>query len=58
VAFGVLCAVLTVIGFSGVVADPEFGGLLQRVLEVAVTVFLLVAGWRLAKARMAAPASA
>jgi len=36
-----------------VVADPEFGGLLQRVLEVAVTIFLLVAAWFLGKSRQA-----
>ena len=57
VALGVICGVLSVIGFGGVVADPEFGGLLQRVLEVAVTVFLLVAAWFVGQARPA-PAGA
>ncbi|RZL29129.1 MAG: DUF998 domain-containing protein [Rubrivivax sp.] len=52
VAFGVVCGLLTLVGFGGVVADPEFGGLLQRVLEVAVTVFLLTSAWVLAKGRL------
>lgn len=58
VAFGGVCAVLTLVGFSGLIADPEYGGSLQRVLEAAVTVFLLVAAWLLVKGRPAAPAGA
>ena len=52
VAFGVVCGLLALIGFGGVVADPEFGGLLQRVLEGSVTVFLLVAAWLMARGRL------
>lgn len=58
VAFGVVCAGLTLVGFGGLIADPEFGGSLQRVLEIAVTAFLLVAAWLLAKGRPAASARA
>lgn len=50
---GVVCAIVAAIGFGGVIADVELGGLFQRVLEIAMAVFLLAFGWSLARGRMA-----
>lgn len=46
---GTVCAVIAFAGLAGVVADIEFGGLAQRALEAAITVFLLAYFRALAK---------
>lgn len=52
VPLGVICASVASLGFSGLLADIELIGLSQRVLEAALTVFLLSFGWALAKGRL------
>ena len=49
---GVVCALVAAVGFGGVIADVELGGLFQRLLEIAMAVFLLAFGWSLARGRM------
>jgi len=50
---GIVCGIVAGFGFVGLIVDPELGGLVQRALEVAVTVFLLAFGWSLARVRPA-----
>lgn len=52
VPLGVICALVAFIGFSGLVADIGMIGLSQRVLEAALTVFLLAFGLALARGRL------
>ncbi len=46
---GVGAAVVSLVGFSAVVADVELAGLFQRALETALAVFMLSLGWALTK---------
>jgi len=51
-----VCAVLAIAGFAGVIAEAQPGGLIQRVLEGSVDVFILVFGWTLTRSRPAVAA--
>lgn len=51
---GLVCFAVAFVSFGGVVADIEMRGLAQRVLEAALTVFLLALGWALAQGRLVA----
>lgn len=46
---GLVCAAVAGIGFGAMIADVALGGLFQRMLEIAMAVFLLAFGWTLAK---------
>ena len=46
------CVLICILGFGAIIADVEFGGLLQRGLEGALAVFLLAFGWALATGRL------
>ncbi len=46
---GVGATIISLIGFSGVVAEVEFAGLFQRAMETALAVFMLSLGWALIK---------
>ena len=47
-----VCVLICIVGFGAIIADVEFGGLLQRGLEGALAVFLLAFGWALATGRL------
>ena len=49
---GIICALVGAVGLSGVVADIEYGGLFQRMLELSMAIFLLSYGWALATGRL------
>ncbi len=42
-----VCTVLAVAGFAGVIAEVQPGGVIQRILEGSVDVFILAFGWTL-----------
>ena len=42
-----VCAVLATVGFAGVIAEAEPGGVIQRILEGSVDLFILAFGWTL-----------
>lgn len=46
---GVGAALVSLAGFSAVVAEVELAGLFQRVMETALAVFMLSLGWALTK---------
>jgi hypothetical protein len=50
---GLVCGAVAAVGFVGVIIDPELGGVVQRVLEGAITLFQLALGWALARGRLA-----
>ena len=52
----VICTIVTVVGFGGVIAESEPGGLIQRALEGAIAVFTLAFGWTLMRSRPATAA--
>jgi len=43
----VVCTVLAILGFAGVIAEARPAGLIQRMLEGSVDVFILAFGWSL-----------
>lgn len=45
--FAVVCAVLAAAGFAGVIAEAQPAGVIQRVLEGSVDLFILVFSWTL-----------
>jgi hypothetical membrane protein len=55
---GLVCFVVALISFGGVVGDIEMRGLAQRILEAALTIFLLAVGWALATERLVAVSEA
>lgn len=57
VGVSIVCTVVTVACFGGVIAETEPGGLIQRGLEGAIGVFTLAFAWPLMRARPAAAAS-
>ena len=46
-----ICTFLAVLGFAGVIAEASPGGLIQRMLEGAVALFILSFGWTLSQNR-------
>ncbi len=54
---GLVCGLIAAVGFAGVIADPEWGGLAQRALEAAITVFAVAFAWSLARAEGATAAA-
>jgi hypothetical membrane protein len=46
-----VCTVLAVVGFGGVIAEIQPGGLIQRMLEGSVDLFILAFGWTLTRKR-------
>lgn len=46
---GVTAAVISLIGFYGVIAEVELAGLFQRAMEASLAVFMLSLGWALMK---------
>lgn len=44
---GVAVLVVSVVGFSAIVAEVELAGLFQRAMEAALAVFMLTLGWAL-----------
>jgi hypothetical membrane protein len=55
---GLGCFAVAFLSFGGVVSDIEVRGLAQRVLEGALTIFLLALGWALAQGRLVASTKA
>ena len=53
---GMICAGVAVVGFAGVIAEAEPGGLIQRMLEGSVALYILTLGWTLMRSR-AVPAA-
>jgi len=51
-----ICTIVAVLGFGGVVAEASPGGLIQRMLEGAVALFILAFGWTLTRNRPRAAA--
>lgn len=49
--FGAVCAIAGLIGFGGIVAEPELKGLFQRTLEIAIAAFTLCTAWVVLQAR-------
>ena len=49
---GAACVILSAAGMVALVAEIEFAGLLQRVMEAAFAVFLLAFGWALSRGRL------
>ncbi|ADL01923.1 DUF998 domain-containing protein [Brevundimonas subvibrioides] len=54
---GLGCAAVALLGFGGIVADVELGGLFQRLLESAMAVFLIAFGWALRRSGVSNPAA-
>jgi len=48
-SLSLICTILAVAGFAGVIAEVSPGGLIQRMLEGAVALFILVFGWTLTR---------
>jgi len=48
-SLSLICTILAVAGFAGVIAEASPGGLIQRMLEGAVALFILVFGWTLTR---------
>jgi hypothetical membrane protein len=46
---GLIVLIVSIVGLSAVVAELEFAGLHQRVMEAALGVFMLALGWPLVK---------
>ena len=46
---GSAALIVSIIGFSAIIADVELGGLFQRAMEVALAVFMLSLGWALTR---------
>ncbi|MDV6329631.1 DUF998 domain-containing protein [Asticcacaulis sp. 201] len=49
---GVACALVGVVGLSGLAAGIEYRGLSQRILELVIMIFLLSYGWAFANGRL------
>ncbi len=43
----VAAAIISLVGFSGIIAEVEFAGLFQRAMETALAAFMLSLGWAL-----------